>query len=199
MVNLVIEKFTTDDIVQATQLAVEAWSDAIGHWGEELTYVVCEYSVRAELLNSSFALKVTDGTKMRGYLFAATATDKNDADEWIKAQRSRFSRIEDFEILDMVVSSTRNNEKMVVRNMKENDAMLTFFLSTQKGCGKMLLTAMNDLLKSCGYKNMLLWTDITCNHGYYPHNGFELVEEKSFDKYDFDEPFVVYIYKKGIK
>ncbi|MBQ2878622.1 MAG: hypothetical protein IJE42_06805 [Bacteroidaceae bacterium] len=53
--------------------------------------------------------------------------------------------------------------------------------------------------KSLGCKNSFLWTDITCNHQYYPKHGFELVDkmEYPFDEID-DAPFVVYVYKKPL-
>lgn len=194
-----ITPFTQEDIPAAVELTVAAWDDALQDWDRDIARIVCEYSVRYEFQDPSLALKITDGTDMKGFIFTSTASGNELADDWYSVAREKFNDEEQNEILDMVLSSSHGNEDMVVQNMGERDVMLTFFLSAQKGCGKQLLAAMNDLLKAGGYKNMLLWTDITCNHGYYPHNGFELIEEKAFRKYDFEEPFVVYIYKKGIK
>lgn len=196
---LYIEPFTSEDIPAAVELTVAAWSDALESWDKEVARIVCEYSVRYEFQDPSLALKITDGGVMKGFIFASNTSGNPVADEWYSQAREKFHSKEHNEILDMVLSSSCGNENMVVREMDEKDVMLTFFLSAQKGCGKRLLAAMSDLLKSRNYKNMFLWTDITCNHGYYPHHGFELVNEKAFDKYDADEPFVVYIYKKEIK
>lgn len=197
--NMCIAPFTQDDIPAAVELTVDAWGDALKDWDLDIARVVCEYSVRYEYQTPTLALKISDGAAMKGFIFASTTSGNKPADEWYSAARKRFKDDEHNEILDMVQSSSHSNEDLVARNMGKKDIMLTFFLSAQKGCGKQLLEAMNNLLKKAGFENMFLWTDITCNHSYYPHHGFELVEEKAFSKYDFEEPFVVYIYKKEIK
>lgn len=197
--NLQILPFTQDDIPAAVELTVDAWSEALQDWDQDIARVVCEYSVRYEYQNPSLALKVVAGTEMKGFIFASNASGNPAADEWYSVARKNFTDKEQNEILDMVLSSSHGNEDMVACKMGQGDVMLTFFLSAQKGCGSLLLPAMNSLLKSQGYENMLLWTDITCNHTYYPRHGFELVDEKAFSKYDNEEPFVVYVYKKRIE
>ncbi|MBQ8270213.1 MAG: hypothetical protein IJZ22_03260 [Bacteroidaceae bacterium] len=193
-----IEPFTPDDIPAAVELTIAAWNDALATWDKEVARIVCEYSVRYEYQDPSLALKITDGTGMKGFIFASSATSGNAvADEWYSLSGEKINDDAQRDILNMLLSSSHSNEEMVLREMGDNDVMLTFFLSSEKGCGKRLLAAMNELLKSRNYNNMFLWTDITCNHGYYPRNGFELVSEKSFDKYDTD--FVVYVYRKEIK
>lgn len=195
---LQILPFTQEDIPAAVELTIAAWNDALADWDKDIARVVCEYSVRYEYQNPVLALKIVEGTEMKGFIFASDTGGNAAADEWYSVARRNVTDKEQNEILDMVLSSSHGNEDMVARKMGQSDVMLTFFLSSQKGCGKQLLAAMSNLLKSCGYKNVLLWTDITCNHGYYPHHGFELVDEKAFSKYDNEEPFVVYVYKKRI-
>ncbi len=195
---LQILPFTQEDIPAAVELTIAAWNDALADWDKDIARVVCEYSVRYEYQNPALALKIVEGTEMKGFIFASDAGGNAAADEWYSVARRNVTDKEQNEILDMVLSSSHGNEDMVARKMGQSDVMLTFFLSSQKGCGKQLLAAMSKLLKSCGYENMLLWTDITCNHGYYPHHGFELVDEKAFSKYDNEEPFIVYVYKKRI-
>ncbi len=195
---LQILPFTQEDIPAAVELTIAAWNDALADWDKDIARLVCEYSVRYEYQNPALALKIVEGMDMKGFIFASDAGGNAAADEWYSVARRNVTDKEQNEILDMVLSSSHGNEDMVARKMGQSDVMLTFFLSSQKGCGKQLLAAMSNLLKSCGYKNMLLWTDITCNHGYYPHHGFELVDEKAFSKYDNEQPFIVYVYKKRI-
>lgn len=194
-----IEQFTEHDIPEAVRLTVEAWGTALADWDKDVARVVCEYSVRDEYLNKNLALKITDQGAMKGFIFAALPGDENDVDAWLQQQAAAFSKAEDLDTLQMVKDASRRNEDLVLKNMGANDAMLTFFLSSQKGCGKQLLSAMNERLKSLGCKNSFLWTDITCNHQYYPKHGFELVDkmEYPFDEID-DAPFVVYVYKKPL-
>lgn len=197
--NMQILPFTNDDIPHAVELTVAAWSDALDGWDKDIARIVCEYSVRYEFQNPALALKIVDDGKMKGFIFASSAAGNERADEWYSVAREGFKGELQNEILDMVQASSHGNEDMVADKMGDNDVMLTFFLSAQKGCGKRLLAAMNSMLKSLDYKNMLLWTDITCNHTYYPHHGFELVDERAFAKDDVDEPFVVYVYKKRVE
>lgn len=191
-------KFTSDDIAEAVALTVEAWSAPLADWDKEVARVVCEYSVRDEFLNKELALKITDDGVMKGFILAATADDANDADEWLLEQMKRFTRKEHLDIFQMVIDASHSNENMVLKNMNEKDAMLTFFLSTQKGCGRMLLDEMTALLRSKGYENSLLWTDVTCNHQYYPRHGFTLVDEAVYPGDDGEPPFKVYVYKKSL-
>ena len=55
------------------------------------------------------------------------------------------------------------------------------------------------LAKSEGYENLYLWTDSSCNHGYYAHHGFEKVAEFKSDEWKTDSNnYITYIYKKSI-
>lgn len=193
-----IEKFTEKDIPEAVKLTVEAWNEAIGQWDRRVAHVVCEYSVRDEFLNPDYALKITENGEMLGFILAATASDTNCADDWLHSRRGEFTDCEHLEILDIVEEASHSNESLVLRNMVDGDAMLTFFLSTRPGCGRLLLNEMCTLLSNDGYRNLLLWTDITCNHQYYPKHGFSLVDEQHFQADGNEEPFTVFIYKKPL-
>lgn len=57
---------------------------------------------------------------------------------------------------------------------------------------------MMKLLHERGFENCYLWTDVTCNHQYYPKHGFELVEEVHLRESSDEQPFIVYVYKKKI-
>ncbi len=59
----------------------------------------------------------------------------------------------------------------------ETDLYLSFFISSIHGCGKCLLAEVISLAQSEGYNNLYLWTDSSCNHGYYAHHGFEKTAE----------------------
>ncbi len=193
-----IEPFTETDIPQAVQLTIEAWAEALADWDKTVAAVVCEYSVRDEFLNKNLSLKITDNGNMKGFIFAALPGDENDADTWLENQKRRFENKEHLDILQMVKGVSRRNEDLVLKNMGRNDAMLTFFLSIQKGCGKQLLSAMTEKLVTMKIENSLLWTDVTCNHQYYPKHGFELVDKTDYASHDDEEPFTVFIYKKNI-
>ncbi len=193
-----VEKFTKSDIPDAVGLTVDAWRNTLDGWKDAVAETVCEYSVRDEFLNENYALKITDEGVMKGFIFAATASDKNDADDWLREQMSQCTDKDDLEIYEMVMSASYNNEMRVVQHLGGNDVMLTFFLSSQRGCGSMLLSEMMRLLHAEGFENCYLWTDVTCNHQYYPKHGFTLVEKVVLQDSPDEQPFVVYIYKKPV-
>ena len=49
-----------------------------------------------------------------------------------------------------------------------------------------------------GYESLYLWTDSSCNHGYYAHHGFEMVAEFKSDEWKTDsDDYLTYIYRKS--
>ena len=81
----------------------------------------------------------------------------------------------------------------------EKDLYLSFFISTVQGCGKMLLAEVVSLARSVGYENMYLWTDSSCNHGYYAHHDFKKVAEFKSREWAADsEDYLTFIYRKII-
>lgn len=82
---------------------------------------------------------------------------------------------------------------------KKKDLYLSFFISSAQGCGKQLLAKLMNLAKSEGYSALYLWTDSSCNHGYYAHHGFEKVIEFKSDEWKIDKnDYLTYIFRKKI-
>ena len=80
----------------------------------------------------------------------------------------------------------------------DKDLYLSFFISSVQGCGKRLLAEIVALAKSEGYESLFLWTDSSCNHGYYAHHGFEMVAEFKSDEWKTDsDDYLTYIYRKS--
>ena len=69
-----------------------------------------------------------------------------------------------------------------------------------QGCGKQLLAEVVALAKAEGYENLYLWTDSSCNHGYYAHHGFVKVAEFKSDEWKTDaDDYLTYIYRRQIE
>ena len=69
-----------------------------------------------------------------------------------------------------------------------------------QGCGKRLLAEIVELANSEGYESLYLWTDSSCNHGYYAHHGFEMVAEFKSDEWKTDsDDYLTYIYRKSFR
>lgn len=67
----------------------------------------------------------------------------------------------------------------------EFDGVLTLFAITENcrgfGVGKKLLSKLNAYLKEKGTNQIYLFTDSTCNYGFYDSQGFERVEERDLE------------------
>lgn len=65
----------------------------------------------------------------------------------------------------------------------EFDGVLTLFAVNENcrglGVGKELLVGLQEYLKKQKVKHIYLYTDTTCNYGFYEHQGFERWEEQS--------------------
>lgn len=70
-----------------------------------------------------------------------------------------------------------------LKNRKgEFDGVLTLFAVSEDcrglGVGKNLLSRLRDYLKENGTKRVYLYTDTTCNYGFYDSQGFERLEQQ---------------------
>ena len=67
-----------------------------------------------------------------------------------------------------------------------NNAELEIFsvLEKNKGIGKKLINAWEDDLRALGINEYFLSTNELCNHSYYVHNCFELVDKTKIDTSD---------------
>lgn len=84
----------------------------------------------------------------------------------------------------------------------EFDGVLTLFAVNEKcrglGVGKTLLAGLLEYLKKQDVKHIYLYTDTTCNYGFYEYQGFERLEEQSIvltkDGHSFDMDVFLYGY-----
>jgi len=75
--------------------------------------------------------------------------------------------------------------KLLAGREAEFDGVLTLFAVTEDcrglGVGKKLLSNLCDYLRNHNTKHIYLYTDSTCNYGFYDSQGFERLAEKSFE------------------
>lgn len=196
-----IEQFTEADIKDAAQLAYPVWG--VGHGaggrGEEFGLLMCEYIVRYGWYGSPYAFKLTENGKMVGCILAGKITQKNGYNEWLEKHMSTFNSVqrEEAEALRLYFDTTGPK---VYRQMNAmEDLYLSFFISSVKGGGRMLLSEIVELARQEGYKHLYLWTDSSCDHSYYQHNNFELVSEFNSVEWESDnDDYLTFIYRKTI-
>lgn len=81
------------------------------------------------------------------------------------------------------------------------DGVLTLFAvnneSRGKGVGKTLLSELISYWKEHKTKNVYLYTDTTCNYGFYEHQGFTRLEEETLILTRDEVPFEMQVFLYG--
>lgn len=83
----------------------------------------------------------------------------------------------------------------------EFDGVLTLFAVNEScrgfGVGKTLLAGFSEYLKEQNVKRIYLYTDTTCNYGFYEHQGFERLEEQPLLLTKDGQPFKMNVFLYG--
>lgn len=196
-----IETFKETDIKEAAQLAYPVWG--VGHaangQGGRFGLLMCEYIVRYGWYGAPYAFKITNDGKMVGCILAGNITQKNGYNEWLESIMPELNQKQIEEALALREYFDTTGPKVYSQMNSEEDLYLSFFISAIQGCGKRLLAEVISLARSEGYKNLYLWTDSSCNHGYYAHHGFEKISEFKSNEWKNDSnDYLTFIYKKRI-
>jgi len=198
--DMIIERFTEDDIREAAYLAYPVWGEghAANGQGEEFGLLMCEYIIRYGWYGAPFAFKITDKGKMVGCILAGNINQDNGYNEWLDAMMPTFNEHQRDEVLALRDYFGKTSPKVYRHMRADKDLYLSFFISAVQGCGKQLLAEIVALAKRKGYESLYLWTDSSCNHGYYAHHGFEMVAEFKSDEWKTDsDDYLTYIYRKS--
>ncbi len=199
---MTIKTFTEPDILEAAHLAYPVWGE--GHaakgLGKEFGLLMCEYIIRYGWYGAPYAFKmVDDGGKMVACILAGNIKQDSGYNKWLDAQMPSFNEKQREEAFALRDYFGKTSPKVYRHMQADKDLYLSFFLSTVHGCGKQLLAEVVALAKSEGYESLYLWTDSSCNHGYYARHGFEKVDEFKGNEWKTDaDDYMTYIYKKNI-
>ena len=83
----------------------------------------------------------------------------------------------------------------------EFNGVLTLFAVNENcrglGVGTKLLSELSNYLKSKSTKRIYLYTDTTCNYGFYEHKGFERLEEQTLEMTKDGKPFQMNVFLYG--
>ncbi|MBQ9688440.1 hypothetical protein IJV79_02250 [bacterium] len=186
-----IISFEDTHIENACKISHFTWGDFYKKESERVQKVIYDFMIEYYDLNRDYSFSfVDDGYK--GFILANEKTDKK------VLSTTAFESLEEGDrvVAEDLLSCLESCGKSVKSEMTTDDIMVGLFVSTQKGGGKELLSALIDKCVRTGKKNLYLWSDTTCDYKYYAKNGFEVV--KSFDKTVNGETITVLIYRKPI-
>lgn len=157
-----------------------------------------EFIVRHNIFYNEFALQLVQEKKLQAVAFAAGKEEENHALQWLEENSETLSGRER-ESLQRVVEYLEHMDAKTCSFMEKDDIRLSLFASSQRGCGSLILSQLEEKLKMAGFKSLYLWTDSDCNHQWYPKHGFTLVESEVNKSFSTPEKnFMTYIFCKKL-
>ncbi len=157
-----------------------------------------EFIVRHNIFYNEFAFQLVQGEELQAVAFAARKEEENHALQWLEENSGTLSGRER-ESLQRVVEYLEHMDAKTCSFMEKDDIRLSLFASSQRGCGSLILSQLEAVLRRAGFKSLYLWTDSDCNHQWYPNHGFTLVEAEGNETFSTpDKKFMTYIFRKKL-
>ena len=170
---ITIERFTAEDINEATLLTLLTWGEEMALANEQLKNVLYEAMVRYYFRSSDFSYKMLDEERaMQGFLLAAPLTARDNSQKELERRLQNFTTEEQ----DLVYNYLRYlsyNGQQIRKIAQANDLLLCLFLSRRPGVGSKLLENVEDVAKEHNIAHMHLWADATCDYSYYRRRGYK--------------------------
>ena len=200
--NSKILPFEIKNIPHILDVVVPLWSPSAGD--AEFKRFNVEYIVRNNIFENDLRFELLDFANEKDeceFCSCAFFTRKGEvckALEWYEKESKKFPA-------DFCVASEMSRtyiefmDEKTQAYMNKDDIQLTLYVSRKPGSGSRLLNELCSRLKSNGYKNLYLWTDIECNWEWYINHGYELVEQNSYEQFSSDnEDYKTFIFRKAL-
>ena len=202
--NIHVEPFDSKYIPEIVRWVTPLWtmmewdtdvSEKPSHKKQDLDV---EFIVRHNIFYNEFALQLVQGDELQAVAFAARKEEENDALQWLVENSQKLS-VKEQRSLQQVVDYLEHMDAKTCSCMGKDDIRLSLFASSQRGCGSVILSQLEAVLRRAGFKSMYLWTDSDCNYQWYPNHGFSLVESECNETFSTPEKnFMTYIFRKKL-
>ena len=170
---ITIERFTYNDIDEATRLTLLTWGEEMALANEKLKTVLYESMVRYYFRSSEFSYKMVDeDNSTQGFLLAAPLTARDNSQGWLLEQLQDF-RLDEQDLVYNYLRYLSYNGQQVRKLAQADDLLLCLFLSRKPGVGSKLLENVEEVARNHNIKNMHLWADATCDYSYYRRRGYK--------------------------
>ena len=170
---ITIERFTYNDIDEATRLTLLTWGEEMALANEKLKAVLYEAMVRYYFRSSEFSYKMVDeDNSTQGFLLAAPLTARDNSQGWLLEQLQDF-RLDEQDLVYNYLRYLSYNGQQVRKLAQADDLLLCLFLSRKPGVGSKLLENVEEVARNHNIKNMHLWADATCDYSYYRRRGYK--------------------------
>jgi hypothetical protein len=166
-----VRNFLLSDIPSAADMAYSIWSDEIEDLEETEKRLIYEFLVRHSLYDLDYSFAAERDGKLLSFLLADGKHNSNPEPFNEVSYGSNLSKTLNFyrKYLDY-------NKERCLKYLDDETVYLALFSSREKGCGSLLIDALEKKCRAEGKKRLCLWSDTTCNYSYYEKNRYEMVE-----------------------
>lgn len=192
-----IKAFDTKNLSQIVDFVKPMWS--FSEWEDTFRRFYVEIILRNSFFENGLAFQITDKEnpqKLCSAMFFQKKSDSNNLQKWLLENSKKFSETQK-QSVKLCAEYLEFMDSKVHSLMTQNDIKLSLFVGLKKGFGSVIFGELWNYLKNQGYKNMYLWTDCECNWKWYLKEGFSLIEEIVYEKFnDENGEYKAYIFKK---
>lgn len=188
------ETFSEKYLPAAGCLAFRQWEREFPEIPEECKPTIYQYLPRYYFYaDSPFNLQVTDGGQLCAFLLAhGTEHVQNHAAAFLDALRSGGST----ELLEAYQTYLDYNRTAEHAALRSGEIILDLFVSIRPGCGRLLLSRFEELLRQHSRPGYLLWTDDTCDFDYYQRHHFQEVRRFPNSPVFSEQTLTTYLFRK---
>lgn len=195
--NQKIKAFDTKNLSQIVDFVKPMWS--FSEWEDNFRRFYVEIILRNSFFENGLTFQITDNEnpqRLCSAMFFQKKSDPNNLQKWLLENSKNFSEAQK-QSVNLCAEYLEFMDSKVHTLMTQNDIKLSLFVGLKKGFGSVIFGELWNYLKNQGYKNMYLWTDCECNWKWYLKEGFSLIEEIVYEKFnDENGEYKAYIFKK---
>lgn len=194
--NKSVVPFNKEYFSQIVDFVKPLWS--FSDWEDSFRKFYTEIILQNSFFENGLAFQIAENQELLAVTFFQKKFDKNNLNRWISENAGDFTAAQK-QSINLCTEYLACMDSKVHSLMNENDIKLSLFVSCKKGYGSIIFEKLWNHLKNLNYKNLYLWTDCECNWQWYLKNGFILIEESIYKKFnDGTKKYKTYIFKKKL-
>ena len=183
---IIYRKYQQSDFDDMLNITLKTW-EYEKYVSKDIARLAAELDLLCYLRESSYIYVAQSDDKVIGFIIARNTQNDSDSsfDERINEIKELLSKRKEGIIIALFRwKMSRINNKLYKKANQKYDAELQFFAIDKKyrnlGLGKELFKMFNNYLTSINAESFYLYTDTTCNYGYYDRYGLAKRETEKF-------------------
>lgn len=192
---MMITRLNSRDLPEVIDMTFEQWKESYAGQTDGFIKKASEFIVRKNYYDNEFSYKIVEDGIIRAILFGCHKQETNDALDWVAKEMKNMTESE-IEIMDNQVHYLTKFDNLLSTYMTGNDMKIALIISNKRGYGTILLNHFISICTKRKRDDLYLWTDTTCNHQYYPKQGFgEIMSVENSNPNTKEEGYQTIFYK----